>query len=232
MIIGLTGLYCAGKNHIALMLEQRGIPVLDVDKLGHEVIISETENIVRRFGNKILDCNGKIDRKLLGKLVFGRPKELAGLEAIVHPRVNCLAEEWAACNREFPVSVINAALLHKSSVYSKLDAIIAVKAPFPVRFFRAVKRDKRPIGELLKRAASQKDFPRYKNKQNLSKLFFSGADIYTIQNSGISGSRKELEKRIETILEGLCNGKEKTTACCGFCGSVSGNRLQRGDFNH
>ena len=232
MIIGLTGLYCAGKNHIALVLEKQGIPVLDADKLGHKVIAGETESIVRLFGNGILDGNGKIDRKLLGRMVFGRPKELACLEAIVHPRVDSLIEEWLAGNREFPVSVINAALLQKSSVFGKFDAIIAVKAPFPVRLFRAVRRDKLPFGEILKRMTSQKDFPRFKNKSDPSKLFFGAADIYVIQNSGISGSRKELEKRIETILKGLCNGKEKTTACRGFGGSVSGNRLQRGDFNY
>jgi dephospho-CoA kinase len=37
-LIGLTGTYCAGKNHVASLLEQRRLPVLDLDKLGHEVI--------------------------------------------------------------------------------------------------------------------------------------------------------------------------------------------------
>ena len=247
MIIGLTGRYCAGKNHTGLLLEKRGIPVLDVDKLGHEVIEAEAEKIAARFGKEILDTGGKINRKILGKLVFGKPEELTALEAIVHPGVNRLTEEWIADKKEDKVPgterglcVINAALLQKSSIFGKLHAIIVVQAPFPVRFFRAVKRDKRPVWELFKRLLSQKDFPNYrksasraalsgKTGKSSPQLFFPEADIYTIRNSGFSGSPRVLEKRIEAILEGLFNGKEKIIAGRGFCGSIPGNRGKRRD---
>ena len=55
MIIGITGTYCAGKNHIALLLEKQKLPVLDVDKLGYNVIETEKQNIVNRFGTDILN---------------------------------------------------------------------------------------------------------------------------------------------------------------------------------
>jgi dephospho-CoA kinase len=45
MLIGLTGLYCAGKNFIGSMLQARGLPVLDVDKLGYQVLETEKERI-------------------------------------------------------------------------------------------------------------------------------------------------------------------------------------------
>ena len=234
MIIGLTGLYCAGKNHVGLLLEKQGIPVLDVDKLGHKIIETEAEKITGRFGKKILDPNGKIDRKLLRKLVFGKPEELTDLESIVHPGVNRLTEEWIADKRAGKVSgletgtcVINAALLHKSTVFDKLSLIIAVYAPFPIRFFRALRRDKRPLPELFKQLVNQKNFPNYRKtaeKAALSggepcidgtahisgktgksppQLFFSQADIYIIQNSGFSGCPRVLEKRLEAILDGF-----------------------------
>ncbi|MCL2374428.1 MAG: dephospho-CoA kinase, partial [Treponema sp.] len=50
-LIGLTGAYCAGKNRVALLLEQRGFAVLDVDKLGHEVIETEKTRLVSHFGD-------------------------------------------------------------------------------------------------------------------------------------------------------------------------------------
>ena len=221
MIIGLTGLYCAGKNHIGLLLEKRGIPVLDVDKLGYKVIDSETEKIAARFGKEILDSVGKINRKHLGKLVFGRPGELADLESIVHPGANRLTEEWIAGKNadEIPglekgSCVINAALLQKSSVFEKLDAIIVVYAPFPVRFFRALKRDNCSPWELFRRFLCQKDFPNYQksaHKDELTgkspaQLFFPEADIYTIRNSGFYGSPRVLEKQVEAILKGLRKG--------------------------
>jgi len=233
MIIGLTGRYCAGKNHIGLLLEKRGLPVLDADKLGHEVIRREAEKIILRFGKEILAPQGVIDRKKLGKLVFGCPEKLAALEAIIHPAVNALTEEWIGTREKTRngLCVINAALLHKSSVYNRLGAVIVVCAPFIVRVFRAVKRDKLPLGAALKRILSQKGFPRYKARPKQAQLFFCPADIYSIHNSGFPGSLLGLEKRIDAILEGLSHGKEKITDGCGFGRGGSGNRSKRCDSN-
>jgi len=235
MIIGLTGLYCAGKNYTALLLEKRGLPVLDLDKLGHEVIRAETEAIVRRFGNGVLGPDGTTDRRLLGKQVFARPEELAALEGIIHPAVNRMTDEWIE-SRQTELCVINAALLHRSSAFGKLGAVIVVTAPFPVRLFRARLRDKIPLGELLKRVHSQGDFPRYKTRQTAktgndgSQLFGFFADMYIIRNSGFPGSRRALERRIDAILEGLRHGKEKITVGSGFGGSIPGDRGKRRDL--
>jgi dephospho-CoA kinase len=192
-LAGLTGLYCAGKNHVASLLEKRGIPVLDVDKLGHEALRAERETLAKRFGAELLNKQGDLDRRALGEKVFGKPGELAALEAIVHPAANALTEAWIA--RQEGLCIINAALLHRSSAFSRLGAIILVCAPLPVRFFRALRRDKIPPRALCRRFSSQKEFgPQY----------FSGkADIYTVNNSGFPGSARALEFRLDTILEGL-----------------------------
>jgi dephospho-CoA kinase len=197
-LIGLTGTYCAGKNHIAALLEARGIPVLDVDKLGHQAAEVERDAILTRFGGDILGTEGKINRRLLGEKVFGKPEELAALEAIIHPAANRLTDEWIAGQKE-TACVINAALLHKSSAFTRLDFIILVKAPFLTRLLRARKRDRLPWFSLLKRLGSQKQFtPQY----------FSGkADIYNVDNRGYFSFgarffRRNLETRIDDILSG------------------------------
>jgi len=156
-LIGLTGNYCAGKNHVALLLEQRSIPVLDIDKLGHEVIEKEKERVLSRFGEDILGSDGLIERKRLGYKVFGKPNELSALEEIVHPAVNRETLTWIHGWGE-KTCVINAALLHRSSAFQMLDAVIVVKAPFLVRLLRAKRRDRLPLTALLKRFRSQKGF--------------------------------------------------------------------------
>jgi dephospho-CoA kinase len=193
-LIGLTGMYCAGKNYIAGMLEERGLSVLDVDKLGHEAIETEKNAIVQRFGSSILREDGGVDRRLLGALVFGKPKELAALEGIIHPAANRMTEEWIA--RQEGNCVINAALLHRSAAFKKLDYILLVKAPLVIRLFRARKRDGLPWRVLLARFKSQKEF----NSQYLREK----TDINIIVNIGciFAGGvyRKNLEKRIDSIL--------------------------------
>jgi dephospho-CoA kinase len=194
-LIGLTGTYCAGKNHIAKSLKARGFPVLDVDKLGHKAIEAEKEAILARFGASILGADGEVDRRLLGALVFGKDKELAALEAIVHPAANRMTLDWIEAQGE-KTCVINAALLHRSAVFPLLDIIIIVKAPVLTRLLRARKRDHLPWPALVKRFRSQKNFI----SQYFDKTLNYNADIYIVENRGYSQER--LEDRIDRILSG------------------------------
>jgi len=192
MIIGLTGTYCAGKNHISALLEARGLPVLDVDKLGYQVLENEKIAVFTKFGTDLKKADGSLDRRLLGQRVFGQPEKLAALENIVHPAVNRLTDEWIGVQKSH--CVINAALLHRSSAFHKLNLLILVTAPLLTRLFRAKRRDGLPWGEILKRVASQKDF----KTQYLS----INAEIYKVENSGFSGFRR-LERLIDKFIERL-----------------------------
>jgi dephospho-CoA kinase len=200
-LIGLTGTYCAGKNHVAALLKERGLPVLDVDKLGHEAIELEQERILARFGGGLLR-EGRIDRKLLGERVFGKPEELAALEEIVHPGANRLTLRWIERQEEARAGacVINAALLHRSVVFGELKGIILVEAPLIIRFLRAKRRDRLSWGALITRFRSQKNFT--------SQYFKGETDIYRVENRGYSGfsssaCAEALENRIDEILSRL-----------------------------
>jgi dephospho-CoA kinase len=174
IVIGLTGLSCAGKNYVAALFEQRGIPALDVDRLGHEALRLEKAAVAARFGPGVLDGAGEVDRKKLGALVFGRPGELAALEAIVHPAANRLTNEWIARQEGRPC-IVNAALLHRSSAFERLSAIVLVTAWLPVRLCRARKRDRLPWSVIIQRFGSQKNFiPQYLAK---------GADTLRVYNN-------------------------------------------------
>jgi dephospho-CoA kinase len=194
-VIGLTGVYCAGKNYLARLLEDRGLPVLDVDKLGHQALDAAKDAVIARFGPEVIGKDGTVDRRALGEKVFGSPEELAALEGIVHPAANRLTDEWIA--RQRGPCVINAALLHRSSSFGRLDFIILVEAPWTARILRARRRDRLPFPEILKRFRSQRHF--------ISQYLSRNADIYRVYNRGSSGFfsrfyRRGLEGRIDAIL--------------------------------
>ncbi|MDR3131343.1 MAG: dephospho-CoA kinase [Treponema sp.] len=198
LIIGLTGTYCAGKNHVARLFEARGIPVLDVDKLGHKALEIERDVIVARFGPHILGQDGTVDRRRLGALVFGNPGELAALEGIVHPAANRLTHEWIA-SQEGRHCIINAALLHRSAVFDLLDAVILVKASLLTRLIRARKRDRLSWTGLLKRIAGQRGF---------TSVYLKKPGVYTVYNRGWTHAcaciwRRGLEKRIVSLATAL-----------------------------
>ena len=187
IIIGLTGKYCSGKNHIGKIIESRGIPVLDVDTLGHRAIETEKDIILARFGDDILGDDGQINRKILGARVFNHPDELAALEEIIHPAANRETLAWIdRCVEK--ACVINAALLHRSAVFELLRGVIIVKAPLPIRLLRAKKRDRIPWTAIIKRMNSQKNFH--------SQYFGESTDIHIVENSVFY----KPENRIDEIL--------------------------------
>jgi len=188
-LIGLTGPCCAGKNLAASVFAEAGIPVLDVDKLGHQALDLEIGRVRQVFGSKYTET-GHVNRRLLGDLVFSDSKKRRQLEEIVHPRVNLLAEEWIL-EQKTSICVINAALLHKMALYLRLDMTVFVCAPAGLRLFRAMRRDNLSFRQAFLRLASQREI-----KLNSTP---PSTDIYYIHNWGL-GSRARLGRRIEKIL--------------------------------
>ena len=89
-VIGLTGGIGSGKSTVAAMLADLGARVIDADKVGHEVYLPGTDGfrrVVEAFGREMIAADGTIDRRRLGTRVFGDPRELARLNAIVHPLI-------------------------------------------------------------------------------------------------------------------------------------------------
>lgn len=96
LIIGLTGNIATGKSTVLHYLADKGAYVLDADKLAHESMQVGTHtywSIVDIFGQSILQVDGTIDRRALGKIVFADAEALTQLEQIVHPAVFDLARQ-------------------------------------------------------------------------------------------------------------------------------------------
>jgi len=205
MLIGLTGKYCAGKNHAASILEARGFPVLDVDKLGHKALERKKDEVFSRFGDEVRNSDGSVNRRLLGEKVFGKKDAISALEAIVHPQTDLMIAEWIA-SQNGKSCVINAALLHRSAVFGELDCVLLVHAPVLVRMARARQRDRLSWISIARRLMSQRRFTLQYSAGN--------ADIYIIENPGTTGflpgsagMESELERRIVEILSELENRK-------------------------
>ena len=95
-VIGLTGGIASGKSTIAEYLQNLGIPVVNADRLGHLAYEKDSPGyvkVVECFGTQILQPDGSIDRRILGKRVFGNTRELKKLTDIVWPIIKSLAQE-------------------------------------------------------------------------------------------------------------------------------------------
>ncbi|KAL1137624.1 hypothetical protein AAG570_009320 [Ranatra chinensis] len=95
-IIGLTGSIASGKSSISHRLAALGAGVIDCDKIGHDQYrkgLPIYYKIINHFGSNILDTNGEIDRKALGRLVFSDKHQLDNLNKILWPAILKKAKE-------------------------------------------------------------------------------------------------------------------------------------------
>jgi dephospho-CoA kinase len=133
IVIGLTGSIGMGKSTAAAILRRLRIPVHDADATVH-ILLGPGGAAVRA----VLDAfpgtgtlQSGIDRRALGRLVFGNPAALRRLESILHPVVaaeerRCLA---AAARRRVPVVVRDVPLLYETGGDRRCDAVIVTSAP-------------------------------------------------------------------------------------------------------
>ncbi len=145
-LIGLTGGIGAGKNTLAALFEEWGAYVLDSDKTAREVIQQGTkgyQEVIRAFGEGILDKTGEINRPLLANIVFHDKTKRTELEQIIHPLIKAFDTE---CIRriltESPERVIvkNTPLLFETSLSEECFATVLVTAKKEKRIERVLKK--------------------------------------------------------------------------------------------
>jgi dephospho-CoA kinase len=127
-VIGLTGGIGSGKSTVAGFLAALGAAVVDLDKVGHEVIQSGSpvfKQVVGEFGKDILDTRGEIDRSRLAKIVFQDPGALARLDRIVHPAIDKVIDERIAeyRRRGVKVALLEAAAMLEAGKAGQADEI-------------------------------------------------------------------------------------------------------------
>ena len=159
-IVGLTGGIGSGKSTVARMLADRGAVVIDADRLARAAVAPGTPGlaaVVERFGDAYLTADGALDRRALGRRVFGDPEALAALNGIVHPEVARLqqAELATAKAQGARLVVYDVPLLFENSLDKVYRPVIVVAADPEVQRSRIRARDPLTDEEIDARIAAQ-----------------------------------------------------------------------------
>lgn len=138
LIAGLTGGMACGKSFVADALRELGAYVIEADELGHQVIGPDGE-----ARTQVLAEFGETDRAKLAAMVFGKPDQLARLNAIVHPAVRQRARRMIEeINARDPHAVIVyvAAILFESGGLDGTGKTIVVTCTREQQIARALER--------------------------------------------------------------------------------------------
>lgn len=156
--IGITGNIGSGKSFISQLLRNMGYTVFDADKAGHRVLdrLDVIKEISTRYGDKVIDSDGNLIRKEIGKIVFSDKSELAWLNQLTHPKILEEFEKWGKNQGEKAV-FMEAAILFESGFDKHIDHSILVDAPLELRINRIVQRDNVSKEDVLARIANQSD---------------------------------------------------------------------------
>jgi len=144
--VGLTGGIASGKSTVAGMLRDLDCPVLDADTLGHELLEQgqeAREEVVREFGQEILDARGNVDRGKLGHIIFADAQKRARLNQILHPRILDVVRKWFAAQGHPggpDLAVVEAALIIEAGYNKELDQVIVCWCPPEQQLQRLVER--------------------------------------------------------------------------------------------
>src|SRR5262249_24020430 len=99
--VGLTGGIASGKSVVGEMFVSLGACLIQADQISHQLMQPGEpvdEEVVRHFGNTILNPDGTVNRPRLAEVAFGSsrngPSRIQELNQIVHPAVIKRQDAW------------------------------------------------------------------------------------------------------------------------------------------
>ncbi|SMB22728.1 dephospho-CoA kinase [Sterolibacterium denitrificans] len=129
-VLGLTGGIGSGKSAVAAIFGELGVPVIDVDRIAHELTApggAAIGDIRKIFGEALIGADGALDRAAMRRLVFGDVQAKHKLEAILHPLIGIESQRRCrAALASAPYAVLEVPLLIESGTYRNRVARIAV----------------------------------------------------------------------------------------------------------
>jgi dephospho-CoA kinase len=176
--VAITGGIGAGKSEALDSFRRHGAATVSSDEIVHRLLREDPvvgKTLVERFGDRILDEAGQIDRAAIAEIVFADRDALDWLESLLHPLVVQEYLEWRELVADLPnpppLTVTEVPLLYEVGGQDRFDAIVVVTAPPKVRAERTEvateEREPRLLPDTVK--VAQADFA-YVNDGSLEEL--------------------------------------------------------------
>ena len=186
MTIAVTGPFASGKSTFVRLLGELGAETVSADEIVHDLLADDRTTIsrvVERFGDDVRGERG-VDRRTLGRKVFGDPEALRDLEDILHPLVRRETQRRIAVS-EAGLCVAEVPLLFEGGSGKDYDYTVAVVVPEERRRAWAAERG---VDEAALMAIETRQLPQEEKARR--------ADI-VVQNDGDVDKLKKLAEELK-----------------------------------
>ena len=198
--VGLTGGIASGKSVIGEMFVALGAHLIQADSIAHELMQpgeAVYREVVRHFGEGILNPDGSVNRARLAEAAFGtsgqnKHSRIQELNQIVHPAVIRRQEEWMAevgRGDSRAIAIVEAALILEAGAAKRFDRLVVVTCHSEQRIQRWAAR----VGvdeETARREVGRRMAAQFPDEEKVK------AADYVIDNSG---SLDETRRRVDQV---------------------------------
>jgi len=146
-VIALTGGIGSGKTTVSDIFKSKNIPVIDTDIISRQVVEKDKPaytEIIKLFGEEILDEDKAINRSKLRQIIFSSSEKRLQLEALLHPIIwQEVISQLESLNSAYCIVVVPL-LFEMASEDKKLhfDRIATVDTTSEMQIKRVKERDK------------------------------------------------------------------------------------------
>ncbi|MEW8341882.1 MAG: dephospho-CoA kinase [Candidatus Thiodiazotropha taylori] len=196
LTVALTGGIGSGKSAVSNHFETLGVPVIDADRLAHQMVQPGSPALSRiqeTFGDHLIDQQGKLNRGALREIVFNDQTQRKRLESILHPPIREAMEDWVEQQTAAYVILV-IPLLFETGQEDIAERILVVDCDESLQYQRVSERDNLDESQITQILASQVD------RQTRLK----GADDI-IENNGDLAALTEATERLHQTYLALAN---------------------------
>ncbi len=189
MTVAVTGSFASGKSTFVDMLGSLGAETVSADEIVHDLLTADKQaisRVVERFGRDVLGERG-VDRRALGRKVFGDPEALKDLEDILHPLVRRETDRRKAASGA-NLFVAEIPLLFEGGRSGTYDYTVAVVVPEERRRAWAARRG---VDEAALRAIEARQLPQEQKARRADVVVQNDADLDRLRRQA-----EELRERI------------------------------------
>ena len=188
-VIGLTGGIASGKSTMARFFRDKGAAVLSADTIAFA--LAKPRQILYRlyvahFGEEILQADGTLDRRAIGRLVFDNDAERQWLDETTHPILERAMRRQIAVKqaKNFPVIILDVPLLFEAGWDKMTEENCLVFVDEAVQLTRLMRRNGYTEAEARARIAAQMPLSEKKKR----------ADTFIDNNGSLEESFLQAEK--------------------------------------
>jgi dephospho-CoA kinase len=161
-VIGVTGKIACGKSSVLSALGAKGAETIDADQVYHELIrpgLPLWHALRDEFEPEIVGPESEIDRRALGRIVFGDSKKLRRLDELTHPAIVTEIERRISESHSVVIA-IDAVKLIESGMDRACDVVWRIECEPLIQIDRLMQRNGFTQTQAMQRIDAQPTLPR------------------------------------------------------------------------